>query len=445
MVSSRRRRRVLVLMATVAVTGSYEFRSRADDAAKKAEAAEQASKKELEGAVAKAREGKADEALAIIKEKAAKHPEWPAAQLIVGRILLSVNQGAAGRRALEKAAVLGPEDPEVYLTMGAIALSEGRVSDARLNFDFCQGLFKAGHFPPAKEGTLRRECVAGLASVAETREDWQTTADRLNDWLALDPKNGQVRQRLGRALFMLGKTQEAFKELGQGAKDQPMNEPAGVSMALLYARQGDGKKAEEWFDYAQKAEPQSARARLTYGRWLLDQGRARDGSRAIDEALKLDPTSTDAKKSRALAGWYTRDLPGAEAILEPLHRDAPADPMVANLLALVLVEQDDAVKKRRGAELADVNAAQFPRSPELQATLGWALYRSDQLDLAEQKLRAAVAGAQLTPDIAYYFSCILNARGNVDDAKKLLESATKASGAFAHRDDALALLKKVSK
>ncbi len=149
---------------------------------------------------------------------------------------------------------------------------------------------------------LRRECVAGLASVAEAREDWKTTADRLNDWLALDPKNGSVRQRLGRALFMLGKTQEAFKELGQGTKDRPMNEPAGVSMALLYARQGDAKKAEEWFDYAQKAEPQSAPARLAYGRWLLDQGRARDGSRVIDEALKLDPASKDAKKSRARRG-----------------------------------------------------------------------------------------------------------------------------------------------
>ncbi len=119
--------------------------------------------------------------------------------------------------------------------------------------------------------------------------------------------------------------------------------------------------------------------------------------------------------------------------------------MVANLLALVLIEQDDAVEKRRGAELADVYAAQFPRSPELQATLAWALFRSDQLDLAEQKLRAAVAGVQVTPDVAYFFSCILNARGKNDDAKKLLESATKAPGAFAHRDDALALLKKLSK
>ena len=101
----------------------------------------------------------------------------------------------------------------------------------------------------------------------------------------------------------------------------------------------------------------------------LDRGRPALARTEIDQAKKLDPDLKDAEKVRALVSWYLRDLAGAEAILEPMHHDAPADSVVANLLALTLIEQDDKAKQSRGLQLADVNAQQFPRSPEIQATL----------------------------------------------------------------------------
>ena len=52
--------------------------------------------KELEPAVAKAREGRVDEALGLIKEKAAKHPEWPPEQVILrGYCLASIRVSPA--------------------------------------------------------------------------------------------------------------------------------------------------------------------------------------------------------------------------------------------------------------------------------------------------------------------------------------------------------------
>ena len=194
-----------------------------------------------------------------------------------------------------------------------------------------------------------------------------------------------------------------------------------------------------------RLEPKSARVRLAHGAWLLDQGRAADARAEVDEALKLDPALKEAQKIQALVAWHLRDLAGAEAILEPLHRDAPADSAVANLLALALIEQDDAAKQSRGLQLADVNALQFPRSAEVVATLGWALYRAGRLDQAEQKLRAAVTGGRTTADIAYFLARVLADKGQTDDARKLLQSATNLPGAFAHRDDANALLKKLTK
>jgi Tfp pilus assembly protein PilF len=215
-------------------------------------------------------------------------------------------------------------------------------------------------------------------------------------------------------------------------------------MARMIGQRGDSKKAEEWFDYAVKLEPSSRRVRLARAAWLLDQGQATDARREAEEALKLDPKSSDARRLQALIAWHLRDLAAAESTLDALHRDAPGDLVAANLLALCLVEQDDPAKKSRGLQLAEVDAQQAPRSHEVVATLGWARYRAGQLDQAEKLLRGAVHGIRVTPDIAYFLARVLADRGKADDARKLLQSATGLPGAFAHREDAAALLKSLA-
>ena len=295
----------------------------------------------------------------------------------------------------------------MYLTLGGLALGEGRLSDARLNFEKTLELAGSGRWDAEKARKFRRESFVGLAAVSEAREDWKGAQARLIAWLELEPKHGQARQRLGRALFQLDKAEDAFAALNQAVKDEPALEPAAISMAWLYTQKGDTKKAEEWFDYARKLEPASARVLLAHATWLLDHGRAADARTEIDEAVKLDPASKEAQKVRGLIAWHLRDLAGAEQIFEPLHRDAPADPVAANLLALALVEQEDPAKRSRGLQLAEVNTVQFPRSHEAMATLGWALYRAGRLDQAEQKLRTAVSGASISPDIAYYLARVL--------------------------------------
>jgi superkiller protein 3 len=405
----------------------------------------QSAGKELEAAVLKIREGRVDEALGLIRAQAAQHPDWAPAQLILARLLFGANQAGPGRRALEQAAVEAPKHPEVYLTFGTMALGEGRLSDARLNFD--QALSLVGSDPGDAERArgARREALAGLAAVAEAREDWPTARGYLNTWLELEPKTGQARQRLGAVLFRLGKFDEAFAALKQAVQDTPSLEPAAISLGRLWSQRGDQKKAQEWFDYALKLEPSSARVRLARAAWLLDQGRAAEARPEIEEAVKLDPDSHEARRLHGLIAWHLRDLAAAEKVLETLHREAPADFTAANLLALCLVEQEDAAKRSRGLQLAEVDARQSPRSHEAAATLGWAHYRSGHLDQAERLLRAAVQGVRTTPDIAYFLARVLVDTGRTDDARKLLQSATGLPGAFAHREDAKALLQSVTR
>jgi Tfp pilus assembly protein PilF len=429
------------------VTGCWALATSANDdvpgqpAAKQANAAD----KELEEIANKVRGGRIDEALGLIKEKAAKHPEWSPAQLILARLLFGANQAVPGRRALEQAAVEAPDHPEVYLTFGSLALNDGRLSDARLNFENALSLARADRWKEDRLSTFRREAFAGLAAVAESREDWKLAEIRLKALLDLDSKNALARQRLGAVLFRLGKPKDAFDALTQAVQDNTGLEPAAVSMARLFSQKGDLKKVEEWFDYAQQVDPKSSRVHLARASWLLDQGRATAARPEIETAAKLEPGSKESQRLRGLIAWHLRDLAAAEQIFESLHREAAADPAVANGLALSLIEQDDSAKRKRGLELAEVNALQFPRSHEFLATLGWALYRAGRTEQADQKLRSAVSGGRTTPDIAYFLARVMTDKGQTEDARKVLESATKLPGAFAHREDATSLLKSLTK
>ncbi len=396
---------------------------------------------DLEPAVKKLREGRIDEALVLIRQLTAKHPEWTPAPLILSRLLISGGQAVPGRRALERAATEFPDHPEVYLASGALALGEGRYSDARLNFDAALGLTGSGKWDAEHAGFYRREALSGLAAVAEAREDWETARRKLVAVLELEPQNGQVRQRLGAVLFRLDKQEEAFETLKQAVQDTPALEPAAVTMGRLMTQKGNARKAEEWFDHALKLEPSSVRVRAARASWLLDQGRAQAARAEIEEAVKLDPAAREARRLQGLVAWHLRDLAAAETILDPLYREAPTELATADLLALCLVDQDDAVKRARGLQLAEANARQSPRSHQAIATLGWAHYRSGHLDQAEKLLRAAVQGVSVSPDIAYYLARVLADKGQSADARKLLQSASALTGAFAHRDVAIALLK----
>jgi tetratricopeptide (TPR) repeat protein len=404
-----------------------------------------AAENELDAALKKIREGHNEEALALIREQAARHPEWPPAPLILARLLLGAGQIVPGRRALEQAAIEAPTHPEVYLMFGALDLADGRFSDAQLNFENAQGLVGPAHLDAERARVVSRDALAGLTGVAEGRADWKTAQRHLNAWLEPEPKNGQVRQRLGGVLFRLGKTEDAFAALKQAVHDMPALEPAAISMGRLFGETGDIKKAQEWLDRALQLEPMSTRVRNARAGWLLDQGRAQDARSEADEAVKLDPKSMDARRLRGLIAWHLRDLAGAETLIEPLHRDTPDDAGSANLLALILVEQDDPLKRARGLQLAEVNARQYPRSHEVLATLGWAQYRSGHLGQAEPMLRAAAQGVRTTPDVAYFLARVLVDKGLTDDAVKLLQTATNLPGAFAHRDDARSLLKSLAK
>jgi tetratricopeptide (TPR) repeat protein len=396
----------------------------------------------LEAAARAVHEGRDADALSLIRAATPSRPAWPPIQVDLARLQFGANKPAKGRRSLEQVATEFPNDPRTYLLFGSLAMSEGRYSDARLNGEKSLKLLDGTKLDAATVRAIRGEASAGLAAVAEATDDWSSARAHLLDWLEIEPANAPVRQRLGRALFRLGKTDEAFKELTRSAKDDPKLGPAAVPMALMFVQAGNDAKAEEWFAYASKVEPRSAEARISQARWRLDKGQAAEARALLEEAARLDPNSKELEPLRGLIAWQLRELSNAEGIFEALHRDAPGDAGFASLLTLALVEQDDPGKRSRGLQLAEDSAKRFPKAIEVLASLARAQTRSGHLEEAERSLHAAISGAggRATPTVAYFLAQILAEKGRPDDALGLLTQATATPIAFAYQADARRLL-----
>jgi tetratricopeptide (TPR) repeat protein len=400
---------------------------------------------EVDKALESFRQRDYNQCLALLQAAAKKHSELLPPRLILAKLFLMENQTANGRTNLEQAAIENPNHPEVYLAFAKLALQEGRITEAALDFDKALALAKSNKQTEAQSQHLLTDIYAGLATVSERRKDWATAASALESWLALDPKNGQVRQRHAQARFRLGKRDKIHEELEQAGKDQSGLEPAATMMGWLYTEAGKPDKGREWMEYAIKETPKDAKVHLSYARWLLDQHQPEEAKARVETAAQLDPDSSEGKMVRGLIAWHLRDYKAAEGLFQAVHLDSPANVAASNYLALSLAEQSGGDKRRRALELAEINARLYPNSTEALATVGWIYFRLGRMADADRTLRAAITQGNISSDAAYFFAKVQYEAGRTEEAKKVLKLALNAKGLFAFRKEAQELLDRLDR
>jgi tetratricopeptide (TPR) repeat protein len=364
------------------------------------------------------------------------HPELPPPHALFAKLAFLGNQTGLIRPALERAVGEDADHPEVYILFGNLALVEGQLTDGAVHFEKAKALAGSQRWTADQRTRFERLCHQGNAFVAESRGDWKGARAALAAWLEQEPGNARARHRLGRALFGVGKYEEAHAELARAAGADPAVEPAAVVMAWLYSRERDFKKAGEWMDYAVKVAPGSAQVRIAVASWLLEQGRAEEARAHLEVAAKLDSKSAEVRRMLGLAARERKDLAAAEQVFQALSDESPADAWARNQLAMVLAEQPDDARKRRAVELAELSVRQDPKAVDALTTLGTVYYRIKRLDDAEKLLKAVVASGKGNSDAAYMLALVQADRGRSDGAAALIKTALKAPGLFVFRSDA---------
>jgi tetratricopeptide (TPR) repeat protein len=401
-----------------------------------AESPEKERPAEIRSAIEKFEEGDAAGAYEQLKTAAAAHDHLPPPQVMLANLYFSSGNNAAGRLALEQAAVEAPDDPETYLILGDLLLRERRWTEAETLFARAEPLWEKYSANDDRKRALEARLCSGQAAVAEARGSWDDAVKLLARWQELAPKNSQAVQRLGRAYFMLKREKDAFAAFEAAGKLAENAPPAPISMAMLFQQQGNTAKGEEWIKYALEKAPNDFATQLGAAQWNWEAGRLPIADKHAEAALKIQPDSLDAQLLAAQTDYYQHDFALAEPRLEKLREQAPGNFVAANLLAWTLADSDDAAKRKRAVELAGLNAERFPGNAEAVATLGWSLYRAGHAKEAVAQLARIKGNASLSRDAAYRVARVMYEANERDKALELLEGTLKSTGLFAAEKEA---------
>jgi tetratricopeptide (TPR) repeat protein len=419
--------------------------SASPSASPEGKAAEGEKNPKIAEAVAQFKERNIENAVKLLKEAAEQDPDMPPAQIIIAQLFAQSNIAAGMRAFLDKAAFEVPEDPEAFIYLGDIAARERRITEADLLYTKAAALLDKFTKSPKRKESLQPRIFAGMANVAQAREDWAAAQKQLESLLALAPKNVAAMQQIAFCLFQQKQVDQALEKLREAAKVVPEMPIPELILAQFCQQTGDRDNAKKWLEAALAAAPKDIKVHLAIAQSSFEAGDFDAAKAEAEAAMKLDPKSFEAKVLRGTVAMFQKDSKAAEMYLESAHLQAPNEFTPGNALALTLVEQKDEKKKQRALKYAEENAQKFSKVPEALATYGWVLYKLGRVDEAERAIRSAASAGNLTATTAFYLARIAVDRGREAEARQLLEGALNTAGPFAQRQEAQALLEQLKK
>jgi tetratricopeptide (TPR) repeat protein len=184
-----------------------------------------------------------------------------------------------------------------------------------------------------------------LKDISQMADQGQTVAaiDRVNTFIAANPKNAQALFMKGVLLAEQGRRDEAIKTFTEVTEKFPNLPEPYNNLAVLYADQGQFDKARKALETAIKTHPSYATAHENLGDIY-----ARMASEAYDKALQLDTSNSRAQTKLSLI----KDLFGTGNKITVASKDAAKIDQTKTASAVKPVE----IKKSEAVKIDVVNA-----------------------------------------------------------------------------------------
>lgn len=374
--------------------------------------------------------------------KAAAEPAMPPEGVLLAYLHLSENRWQQAMAVLEQAAIETRGHPEVYLAAARLALAQGRNLDAQVHFERALTAELPPSWPDGAKHDLATSCFDGLATIAKRRGDWEAVAQTLTQWAKLEKNNANLLDRLGKAHFVAGNTDEAFARFANSHSLDPSMNPPELSMAALATKSSGMKGGQAWYEKAIAKYPADSRVYCEYAGALLTAGRFTDAEVQLDKAVAVDSTeqlsAADVALLRGMVYRAQKKYEQAEEQFTQVLEVTPGHFQALRQLPLVLVEQDDEAKREQAVQLATFHARRPANSPAALSTLGWVYYRTGKTKEAEELLKHATS-ASADGEGLYFVARVLVESGQADDAQKAvqaLKDAIERPAPFLLRDEA---------
>ena len=242
---------------------------------------------EIDAAETLLRAGDFDAARRTLTEAQKKNPRLAAAGVIVARWYLANNQIAQARSELEQVVARTPGEPEPYAMLGELGLARSADCGNRAVVPRGAGASRFAQGLCRPQGGSRGPGSRRIGDGGRARSQWSMARDELAAWVMLNEKNPIPHQRLGNALFHLGKAKDAFAEFQTAGKLDP-EFTAETALAKSYEESGNRAEAARMMNAAVKRLPGNVAVRLAVANWELEANRIAKAKLQVEAALKAD-------------------------------------------------------------------------------------------------------------------------------------------------------------
>ncbi len=393
-------------------------------------------------------QGEGKKALKELKALAAQHDDLPP-----GEVLLAIIYGAqkppqayqaAHRQALEDAILASPDDPDAYLMLAGVAVSQRRLAETDLLLNAAEKLVGSFAANADRKQSMQLRYHTIRALLHEHRKQWKEATAEWDSRLKLDDTAANVRYRYARSLFHTGTKEARGKALEEATKayaqDDSVLKPY-VAIALLYDEnqsEDDPKtnaaKTKEWWVAAIQQYPKDSNTQLRYAQWLWKQGDAEGVIRHAQSAVDLDEENVDAKFLLGLAMKNAEELEKAEDLFVECQKLRPDSTAIRNHLALVRLDLGDATSTTMALSMARENFSKNQRDPFTTATLGYILFKIGQREQGINALKAV--SRTRDSNIRFFLASVMVEVGDSEQAKAILKQVLMGKALFAYRSQA---------
>ena len=352
--------------------------------------------------------GNRDAALQALAAALSAKPDYVPALIANARAKAAQDDVASAHSIIDGILSKTPGDPDALMIKGSLLASKGDQTGAMEQYmkalqskqDFIPAhsaiistLIQKGPFDDAAKQleTMKKVAPKNLqtlyleAQIAYQRKDFKSARDLSQQLLKAAPENplflqlaGAVEYQLGsyiQAESFLNKALQQAPELklarillitnylrgGQPAKalnglqpvlDKIERDPVFLALAgEAYLQSGDPKKAEGYFDKANKLDPANPSLRTSLALSHMAQG---DVATATTELERVSNDDQGITADRALIASYLRrnELDKALAAIDVLHKKQPDDPATYIVRAHILLAKKDNAGARQSFEKA---------------------------------------------------------------------------------------------
>jgi len=390
-------------------------------------------------------------------------PELATVHFLLGQAYLLTGENNLAKESFERAVALYPGQVDARRSLAALESQSGRHQQARARLD---DLLKQRPDDLAAlnmlmmvdlvtknwveaEGTLERlRTVAKDSAVAimaegrlrQAQGQFDKASAAYERATALDPNDPEPLLSLVKLEVAQNHTDRAKTRLEALLTARPDHLFGHGILGEVLTLSGHPQEADSQFREASRVNPKWITPWLDWGGLWLAQKQPDQAVQVIQAGLKANPDSEELHMLLASAYSTQNQIDHAITAYEGALRLNPRNVLVANNLAVLLVDYKGDPQSLQKAFALSRDFEKDAPHPLFLDTLGWVRFKMGQQEEALRLMKNAVAKSPEFPTLNYHLGMAYHQSGKMAEARAHLSRALKSVEAFEGRQEAERIL-----